>query len=72
MEKLKTKILLKAIDGFIIEYPDTNYFIQQKLNEKWERKRVSIDMGIGFFLIRLEAKHFYKPSMLYIKICICY
>ena len=34
MEKLKTKILWQVIDDIIIEYLDSNDFIQQKLNEK--------------------------------------
>ena len=63
MEKLKTKILLEVIDDIIIEYPDTNEFMQQKLNEKCDREGISIDKVIYFFLISLEAKHF-KSSML--------
>ena len=31
------------IDDFIIEYPDTNDFTQQKLNEKCDREGISID-----------------------------
>ena len=38
MQKLKTKIFLEVTDDIIIEYPDTNNFIQQKLNEKCHRK----------------------------------
>ena len=49
MEKLKTKILLEVIDDIIIEYPDTNDLIQQKLNEKCDREGISIDKVIRFF-----------------------
>ena len=49
MEKLKTKILLEVIDDIIIEYPDTNDLIQQKLNEKCDREGISIDKVICFF-----------------------
>ena len=38
MEKLKTKTLLEVIDDIIIEYLDTNDFIQLKLNEKCDRE----------------------------------
>ena len=34
MKKLKTKILLEVIDDIIVEYADTNVFIQQKLFER--------------------------------------
>ena len=72
MEKLKTKILLEVTGDIIIQYPDTNDFIQQKLNEKCDKEEILIDKVICFFLISLEAKYFYKPSMLYIKDSICY
>ena len=76
MEKFKTKILLEVIDDIIIiiiiEFPDTNDFIQQKLNERCDREGISIDKVICLFLISIEAKHFYKPSMLYMKVSICY
>ena len=49
MEKLKSKILLEVIDHIIIEYPDTNDFIQQKVNEKCDREGISIDKVICFF-----------------------
>ena len=55
MEKLKIKILLEMADDIIIEYPNTNNFIQQKLNEKCDREGISIDRIICFFLISLEA-----------------
>ena len=50
MEKLKTTILLEVINDIIIEYPDTNNFIQQKLNEKCDREGISINKVICFFL----------------------
>ena len=31
------------IDDIIIEYPDTNNFVQQKLNEKCDREGMPID-----------------------------
>ena len=37
MEKLKRKIILEVMDDIIVEYPDTNDFIQQKLNELNEK-----------------------------------
>ena len=72
MEKLKTKILLKVIDDIISEYLDTNNFTQQKLNEKCDREGISIDKVVYCFLVSLEAKHFYKPSLLYTNVSICY
>ena len=72
MEKLKTKILLEVIDDIIIEYPDTNDFIQQKLNGKCDREGISIDKVIRFVLRSLEAKYLYKLNMLYTKVNICY
>ena len=49
MQKLKTKILLEVLDDIIIEYPDTNDFIPQKLNEKCDREGISIDEVICIF-----------------------
>ena len=63
---------MKVIDDIIIEYPHTNDFMQQKLEEKCDREGISIDNVVCIFLISLEARHFYKPSMLYIKVSICY
>ena len=63
---------MKVIDDIIIEYPHTNDFMQQKLEEKCDREGILIDNVVCIFLISLEAKHFYKPSMLYIKVSICY
>ena len=60
------------IDDIVIEYSYTKDFIQQKLIEKCDREGVSIDRIIYFFLASLEAKHFYKPRMLYITVSICY
>ena len=72
MAKLKTKIILDMINYFITEYPNINDFIQGKLIEKCDREGISIDQVIYFFLVSLEAKQFYIPSMLYIKVSICY
>ena len=72
MTKLKTKIILDIINYFITEYPNINDFIQGKLIEKCDREGISIDQVIYFFLVSLEAKQFYIPSMLYIKVSICY
>ena len=71
MGNLKTKMLLKMVNGIIIEYPNTNDLIQQKLIEKCDKQGISIDKVIFFFLVSLEAKNVYKPSMLYIKVSIC-
>ena len=60
------------INYFITEYPNINDFIQGKLIEKSDREGISIDQVIYFFLVSLEAKQFYIPSMLYIKVSICY
>ena len=58
------------INDIITEYPRINDFIEGKLIEKCDREGISIDEVS--FLISLEAKHFYKPTMLYIKVGICY
>ena len=60
------------INYFITEYPNINDFIQGKLIEKCDREGISIDQVIYFFLVSLEAKQFYIPSMFYIKVSICY
>ena len=44
--------------------------IQLKLIENCDREGISIDEVS--FLVSLEAKHFYKPSMLYIEVSIIY
>ena len=54
------------IDDIIIEYPDTNDLIQQKLNKKCDREGISIDKVIYFYLISNSRS---KPCMLYISIC---
>ena len=51
------------INHIITEYPNIKGFIQPKLIEKCNREGISIDEVR--FLVSLEAKHFYKPSMLY-------
>ena len=58
------------INDNITEYPNINDFIQQKQIEKCDRVGISIDEVN--FLLSLESNHFYKPSMLYIKVGICY
>ena len=58
------------INDIITEYPRINDFIEGKLIEKCDREGISIDEES--FLISLEAKHFYKPTMLYIRVSICY
>ena len=63
---------MEIINDIITEYPNTNDFIQQNLIEKCDREEISIDEVIYSFLKSLEAKRFYKPSMLYIKVVICY
>ena len=49
MAKLKTKILLKIVNDVVITYPDIRDFIEQKLIEKCNRERISIDEVIYFF-----------------------
>ena len=49
MENRKTNILLEVIDDIIIEYPNSNEYIQQKLYEKCDREGISIDKVILFF-----------------------
>ena len=58
------------INDIITEYPCINDFIEGKLIEKCDREGISIDEVS--FLISLEAKHFYKPTMLYIRVSICH
>ena len=58
------------INDIITKYPSINDFIEGKLIEKCDREGISIDEVS--FLISLEAKHFYKPTMLYIRVSICY
>ena len=58
------------INDIITEYPRINDFIEGKLIEKCDREGISIDEVS--FLISLEAKHFYKPTMLYIRVSICH
>ena len=58
------------INGIITSCPNINDFIQRKLIEKCGREGISID-EINFS-VSLEAKHFYKPGMLYIKVSLFY
>ena len=58
------------INDIITKYPSINDFIEGKLIEKCDREGISIDEVS--FLISLEAKHFYKPTMLYIRVSICH
>ena len=58
------------INDVTTEYPTINGFIQRKLNEKCDREAISTNEVS--FLVSLEAKHFYQPRMLYIKVSICY
>ena len=51
------------INHIITEYPNIKGFIQPKLIEKCNSEGMSTDEVR--FLVSLEAKHFYKPSMLY-------
>ena len=60
--KLKTKIQLEMINDIFTEYTNINDFIKRKLIEKCDREGISIEE------VSLEAKHFYKPSMLYIEV----
>ena len=38
MERRRTNILLELIDDFIVKYPDTEEYTQQKLQEKCKRE----------------------------------
>ena len=70
LAKLKTKILLEMVNEIIIEYSNISEFIQWKLIKKCDIEEISLD-DVSF-LVSLEAKHFYKPSMLHIKVSVCY
>ena len=59
------------INDVVIECPDTRDFTEQKLIEKCNREEISIDEVI-YFLVILKAKHFLKPTLLYIKASIYY
>ena len=48
MAKLKTKILLEMLNNVPIKHQDTRDFIEQKLIEKCNRERISIDEVIYF------------------------
>ena len=61
---------MEIINDTITEYPNISDFIKRKLIEKYNREEISTDEVS--VLVSLEAKHFYKPSMLYIKVSICY
>ena len=70
MAKLKTKILLKIVNDVVITYPDIKDFIEQKLIEKCNRERISIDEVIYFFSKSksktfLQAKHVVYQSSIY-------
>ena len=62
MKKPKTKILLEVIDDIIIEYADTNVFIQQKLFEWCDREEIPIDKVILFFLSMFRSKTFLQTK----------
>ena len=70
MAKLKTKILLKIVNDVVIIYPDIRDFIEQKLIEKCNRERISIDEVIYFFSKSksktfLQTKHVVYQSSIY-------
>ena len=70
MAKLKTKILLKIVNDVVIIYPDIRDFIEQKLIEKCNRERISIDEVIYFFSKSksktfLQTKHIVHQSSIY-------
>ena len=70
MAKLKTKILLKIVNDVVIIYPDIRDFIEQKLIEKCNRERISIDEVIYFFSKSksktfLQIKHVVYQSSIY-------
>ena len=64
----KWYILLKVIDDIIIDCSNTNDFIQQKLNEKCDRKGLSI-YKVTCFFSSLEANQAFYISY---KTCILY
>ena len=49
---------MEVIDEIIIDYSNTKNFIQQKLIEKCDRKGISIDKAICFFLSKSRSKIF--------------
>ena len=70
MAKLETKILLEMVNEIITEYWNIGEFIQWKLIKKCDKEEISLDEVS--FLVSLEVKNFYKPSMLHIKVSVCY
>ena len=49
MKGRRTNILLELIDDILVKYPDTEEYIQQKLQEKCEREGILIETGDFIF-----------------------
>ena len=49
MKGRRTNILLELIDDILVKYPDTEEYIQQKLQEKFKREGILIETGDFIF-----------------------
>ena len=60
MKGRRTNILLELIDDILVKYPDTEEYIQQKLQEKCKREGILIETGDFIFWQVLELERFYR------------
>ena len=60
MKGRRTNILLELIDDILVKYPDTEEYIQQKLQEKFKREGILIETGDFIFWQFLELERFYR------------
>ena len=60
MKGRRTNILLELIDDILVKYPDTEEYIQQKLQEKCKREGILIETGDFIFWQVLELDRFYR------------
>ena len=49
MERRRINILLELVDDITVKYPDTEEYIQQKLQKKCKREGIPIGTIIFFF-----------------------
>ena len=61
MVKLKTKIVLEIINDVVIKYQDPRDFIEQKLIEKCNRDKISID-GVIYFYSKYKSEAFLQTK----------
>ena len=57
MERRRTNILLELIDNIIVKYPDTEEYMQQKLQEKCKREGIVIVTVKFIFLISFRIRN---------------